>query len=234
MGLSVFIICQNEERIIERTLSQARKVADELIVVDSGSTDRTLEIATKYADKLVHQDWLGYSAQKNVALSLCSQDWCLSIDADEVLTDALIAEIKARIAKPEAEAYRIARKLYIGTKWIRYGGYYPDYQLRLFRRQIASFAPRAVHESLTLNIEARISDIKEPLEHYAYANVYELEQAFMRYADLARSPGPVIYALLKFIYTFIWRYIFRLGFFHGLTGLQLAWIHSKYTYRKYI
>ncbi len=231
--MSVFIICKNEERIIERTLVQARKLADELVIVDSGSTDRTLEIAKPYADKLVHQDWLGYSAQKNVALSLCTQDWCLSIDADEVLTDALIAEIKEALTLPKADAYRIARKLYIATKWICYGGYYPDYQLRLFRRQLASFAPRAVHESLTLNVEARISDFKEPLEHYAYANVQELEQAFMRYADLAHRSKSIFYALIKFIYTFIWRYIFRLGFLHGLMGLQLAWVHAKYTYKKY-
>ncbi len=213
---------------------QARKLADELIVVDSGSTDSTLAIASKYADRVMHQDWLGYSAQKNFALGLCTQDWVLSIDADEVLTDALIAEIKTRLTKPEAEAYRIARKLYIGSKWVRYGGYYPDYQLRLFRRTLGSFAPRAVHESVTLLADARVSDLKEPLEHYAYADIAELAESFMSYADLARKPGSVLLLPLRFIYTFIWRYVFRLGFLHGITGLQLAWIHSKYTCRKYV
>ncbi len=254
MGLSVFIICLNEERIIERTLAQARKLADELIVVDSGSTDATLEIAQRYADKIVHQDWLGYSAQKNFALGLCTQDWVLSLDADEVLTDACIAEIKSVLSKwiasPSArndavyasDAYRIARKLYIGSKWIRYGGYYPDYQLRLFRRTLGSFMPRAVHESVALLADARVSDFREPLEHYAYTSIQEFNETLMKYSELARKshpsrvPQPVltIYALLKFIYTFFWRYIFRLGFLHGMMGLQLAWIHATYTMRKLV
>jgi glycosyltransferase involved in cell wall biosynthesis len=253
VGLSVFIICQNEERIIERTLVQARKLADELIIVDSGSTDSTLAIASKYADRVEHQDWLGYSGQKNFALGLCTQDWVLSVDADEVLTDALIAEIRMSLRAegeaiyngsprrfaprddiPLADAYRIARKLYIGSKWIRYGGYYPDYQLRLFRRTLGSFAPRTVHESVALLADARVSDLREPLEHYAYADIAELQTSFMKYAALARKPGLILLVPLKFAYTFLWRYMFRLGFLHGLIGLQLAWIHAVYTARKYM
>jgi len=235
VAISVFIICKNEERIIERTLMQARMLADELIVVDSGSTDGTIEIAKRYADKLVHQDWLGYAAQKNYALSLCTQDWCLSLDADEVLPDALIAEIKSSLGGAQRlsndEAYAIARKLYLGSKWLRFGGYYPDYHLRLFPRGAAKFAQRAVHESLTLEPGIRVHKLKHALEHYAYDDIDDMRQSYIHYAELGRKPSS--FALLRAVFAFVWRYLVRLGFLHGSLGIKLAWLQAEYSYRKY-
>ncbi len=231
MTVSVFIICKNEARIIEATLQQARILADELIVVDSGSSDGTLEIAKRYADKLVHQDWLGYAAQKNFALSLCTQDWCLSLDADEVLTDALIAEIKSRHCERSESAFAIPRKLYLGDKWLRFGGYYPDYHLRLFPRGAAKFNERAVHESLMLEPGLRVRKLSRALEHYAYADIEDMRANYLRYAELGRKISSFVF--LRAAFAFLWRFIIRLGFLHGLLGLRLACLQAEYTYCKY-
>lgn len=227
--ISIFIICLNEERIIERCLQQASKLADEIIIVDSGSQDRTLEIAKNYTEKIYHQDWLGYGAQKNFALSLCKNEWALSLDADEVLTDKAIEEIKN--LDFNADGYRIARKLFIGEKFIRWGGYYPDYQLRLFKKSLGKFSDRPVHESVKL--KGKLQLLKAPLNHYAYRNLAEFESAYKKYAKLSTHKKNFLKAVFNFMFTFINKFISRLGFLHGSLGIQLAWLHSVYSFEKY-
>lgn len=242
--LSIFIICKNEERIIEQCLSPASKLADELIIVDSGSTDNTLNIAHKYTNKVFHQDWLGYGAQKNIALAKCSNEWVLSLDADEVLTDELIAEIRNLDFK--ADAYKIARKLFIGDKFIRWSGYYPDYQLRLFKKALGAFSEVSVHESVQMPLGSNIEKLKNPLDHYSYQNLEQMQSAFDKYAKLAKASslraaesGVAIqsnYSLkpyIKYIYTFVNKFFLRLGFLHGILGLKLALMHARYSFRKY-
>jgi len=239
--ISIFIICKNEERIIERCLSQANKLASELIIVDSGSTDRTLEIAAKYTKQIYQQEWLGYGKQKNFALSKCSNEWVLSLDADEILTDELIIEIQALDFK--AVGYQIARKFFIGERFIRWGGYYPDYQLRLFRKSQGKFCDSPVHESVELySTETKkfskdrtsCPKLKEPLNHYAYQNITEMEEAYNKYAALnpkAKNPAK---AIANCVFTFINKFFLRLAFLNGMLGFKLALIHSKYSYKKYI
>lgn len=227
--ISIFIICLNEERIIEKCLKQASKLADEIIIVDSGSTDSTLEITKKYTDKVQHQDWLGYGAQKNHALSLCKNEWVLSLDADEVLTDEAIEEIKN--LDYHADGYTIARKLFIGDKFIRWGGYYPDRQLRLFKKSLGKFSERPVHESVELH--GLIEEIEEPLNHYAYTDIDGFKSAFDKYAKLSTHKPSASKAAFNFIYTFINKLILRLGILHGILGLKLALIHSIYSFKKY-
>jgi glycosyltransferase involved in cell wall biosynthesis len=228
--ISVFIICLNEEKKIEACLRQAKKIADEIILVDSGSTDGTLNIAKQYTDKIYHQDWLGYGAQKNHALSLCNNEWVLSLDADEVLTDELIEEIKSLNFK--ADGYQIARKLFIGERFIRYGGYFPDYQLRLFKKSKGGFSNKPVHESVELS--GTLQYLKSPLNHFAYKDTSELERAFNNYAKLSTHTKNILQAYSNLIFSFINKYFIRLGFLEGSLGLALAIIHAKYSRDKYL
>lgn len=244
--LSIFIICKNEAHIIGQTLAQAAKIADEIIVVDSGSSDETLEIAKKYTDEVHHQDWLGYGAQKNFALDLCHGEWCLNIDADEVLTDELIREIRDVITNPgQAVAFKIPRKLFIADKFIRHGGYYPDAQLRLFKNGFARFNQRAVHESLELDLsklaslgltKSSIKTLDSAMEHYAYRSFQEMQDHFLRYAALGKeyvSRPSLFLAWLKAVYSFLNKFFLRLGFLHGALGLRLALLHARYSFLKY-
>lgn len=252
--ISVFVIAKNEAEKIEACLKQARKIADELILVDSGSTDETVSIAQKYCDKVEHHDWEGYSKQKEYALSLCSNYWVLSLDADEVITDDLIDEINQidnkRIENINIYAYRIARKLFIGDQFIEYGGYYPDYQTRFFVKNFARFSDSSVHESVEIKerngnfitanntVSEHIQNLENPLLHYSYKDINELELAFDKFAKLAnqsidnnkKSP---IKAFCKAIYTFCYKYFIRLGLVEGGIGFKLALINAKYTFNKW-
>jgi glycosyltransferase involved in cell wall biosynthesis len=233
--IAVAIICKNEERIIEQCLLQAQKIAAEIILVDSGSTDKTPEIAKKFDLKFVYQDWLGYSAQKNYALSLCTQPWVLSLDADEVLTDELINEIKS-LDLSENSAYEIPRKLFIGKRFIRWGGYYPDYQLRLVPKNQARFNDRPVHESLILSDSAKdypVIKLKYAINHYSYETIKDLEKAFDKYALLARKESSLFAAIIKSAFCFFNKFFIQLGCLEGSLGLALAWVHTKYTFKKY-
>lgn len=237
--LSIFIICKNEERIIARCLEQASKLADEIILIDSGSTDLTLAIAKQYSENIYLNEWLGYGKQKNLALAKCSNEWVMSIDADEVLTDDLIDEIKA--LDFEANGYQVARKLFIGDKFIRHGGYYPDYQLRLFKKSLGRFCDSEVHESVEMLEAGEYSKkrseypkLKQPLNHYSYQNLKEMEKAFEKFAKLSQKKKNIFIALINYLYSFINKFILRLGFLHGWMGLRLALIHANYSFQKNI
>ncbi len=236
--ISVSIICLNEAGGLGACLQQAARVADEIVVVDSGSTDKTLEIAEAHGARIFSQDWLGYGKQKNYALRQCSNEWVLSLDADEVLTDELIEEIKGLDFESEVAGYRVARKLFVGDRFIRWGGYYPDYQLRLFRNSLGDFSEVAVHESVQLPDHAKVRDLKKPLDHFSYNTLEQMDAAFKKFAKLStkkrnRFLNP-FRAVFNFFYTFFYKYLLRFGFLHGVTGLRLAWIHAKYSFCKYI
>ncbi len=247
--ISIFLICKNEERIIEKTLKQAAKLADEIIIVDSGSTDSTLEISSKYTDKIFHQDWLGFGKQKNIALNYCSNEWVLSLDSDEVLSDDLIQEIKDLYLPIFASdnnlslnpnAFLIARKLFIGEAQVRFGGFYPDYQLRLFRKSKGRFSDSPVHESVELLLNGEyskdrtgIKKLKKPLYHYAYSDLNDLENSFSKYAQLSTKKKNPLKGFLSGIYTAFYKYFIRLGFLDGLLGIRLALVSFKYQIQKY-
>ena len=229
--LSVFIICQDEERIIGACLEQAARIADEIIIVDSGSKDSTLDIARRFTDKIYHQDWLGYGRQKNSALARCSNEWVMSLDADEVLTDELIEEINQ--LDLQSPAYRIARKLYLGDKFIRWGGYFPDYQLRLFQKSLGRFSNARVHESVKLSSGSKCPKLNNPLNHFAYRNLDEMKAAFREFAELSDRKPNLLRAMLNFAYTFLNKFLLRFGFLHGYLGFQLALNHAEYSFLKY-
>jgi glycosyltransferase involved in cell wall biosynthesis len=241
--LSIVIVAQNEERIIGRTLDAIKDLADEIVVVDSGSTDRTQEIAKSFGARVLHQDWLGYSAQKNHAIGLASSDWILSLDSDEVVTPQLVAEIK-QILTDENRAglngFKIPRVLIIGDRQFRHGGFYPDAQLRLFRKGSGRFEDRIVHEAMTVDGVAGV--LENDLLHYAYTNIDDFAQTMDKYARLSAKHyyslgktgwrASLLNEAIHPIWTFIYRFIFRGGFLDGITGARLNLIYSGYVRKK--
>lgn len=241
--LSVTIIAKNEERTIQRVLASVLEIADEAVVVDSGSSDRTVEIAEQFGARVFHQQWLGYAAQKNVALDLASGDWVLSLDADEIVTPALAAEIRdlLRGGVPKNVAgFKIPRLLFIGDSAVRGGGFYPDAQLRLIRKGRGRFRPRLVHESI--QVEGKVRQLKHDMLHYAYRDLAEFAAAMDEYARLSarhffengysrwRSSRLAEVALP--LWALFYRQVIRRGFLHGSLCWRLNLIYADYVGKK--
>ncbi|MCL6629581.1 MAG: glycosyltransferase family 2 protein, partial [Armatimonadetes bacterium] len=170
-SVSVAIITFNEEANIRRCLESV-KWADEIVVVDSGSTDSTLEICKEYDCRVFNHIWEGYAQQKNYAISQTNCEWILSLDADEEVTAELAQEIQAAVSSGRADAYFMPRmNLFLG-KWMRHGGWYPDEQLRLFKNGSAEFKLVPLHEHAVLRDQsARTSHLSNPLRHYTYPTI---------------------------------------------------------------
>jgi glycosyltransferase involved in cell wall biosynthesis len=247
--LSVAMIAMNEEANLPRTLESVRW-ADEIIVVDSGSRDRTLEIAQSFGAKTSYHAFGGHGEQKNVALDLCTSDWILLLDADEVLTPGLQEEIRKLLAcengiEPEFNAYWIPRLNLIFGRWMRHGGFYPDRKLRLFRRGAARLS-EGVGPHSTPQFEGPRGTLKNDMLHYAYPNLSVYLEHMNRYsseiAELLYKQGRTSKSLPVFLWnsvanpaaTFIYNYFFRLGFLDGREGLLLHLNHSVYIHWKFI
>lgn len=262
MKLSVVLITRDEEQNLGRTLESVRAlVADgrgEIIVVDSGSADRTVEIAKSHDAKVFVEEWKGFAAQKNSALDKATGDWILSLDADEEVEPALAEEIGHYILGEGRESMRdgvpnrtisviattitgfwIPRKNHFLGRWIRHGGYWPDRKLRLFRRGAARFENRLVHEDVKL--EGQAHELSGALLHHSYPTVSDYIQHMNHYsslgAEMVVARGPVrftpINLTLRPMFTFLYNYIFRLGFLDGKPGFLLHVNHSIYVAWKY-
>jgi len=241
--LSVAIITHNEEQNLPRTLASVAW-ADEIIVVDSGSTDGTLEIARAFNARILERPWPGFAAQKNFAIAECTGDWILSLDADEELTPELQQEIrKLFIEPPLADAFFVRRRnLFLG-RWIKHGGFYPDPKLRLFRRGAAQFEDRPVHETIVFRGETAIFD--NDLIHHAYPTLSTYIEHMERYstlgAEILITKGRTSASWLAFVWnvllmpviSFKWNYFFRGGFLDGREGLLLHLYQAVYTSWKY-
>jgi glycosyltransferase involved in cell wall biosynthesis len=244
-SLSVAMIAMNEEANLPRTLESV-KWADEIIVVDSGSRDRTIEIAQSFGAKTSYHVFGGHGEQKNVALDLCTCDWILLLDADEVLTPELQTEIRDLLAgDPRFDAYWIPRlNLYFG-KWIRHGGFYPDHKLRLFKRGAARLS-EGVGPHSTPQFAGPRGKLRGDMLHYAYPTMGIYLEHMNRYsseiAQLLHQRGRDSRSVAAFMWnavlnpaaTFVYNYIFRLGFLDGREGLILHINHSVYIHWKYI
>jgi glycosyltransferase involved in cell wall biosynthesis len=239
--LSVAIITHNEEKNIRRTLESV-KWAEEIVVFDSGSTDRTVAICREYTDKVIHQDWPGFARQKNAAINRTSGDWVLSLDADEPVEPALAEEIRDIISRPGPfDGYRIPRKTFFLGEQVRYGGWYPDYNLRLFRRGKGRFEERVVHEAI--KVQGRVGSTRHALLHYAYPDLASYMSSINKYSSLAVTVmadrgisdfrSGWINILFRPVFTFILKYFVRLGFLDGKRGLILNMFHSYYVFAKY-
>jgi len=241
--LSVTIVAQNEERTVAAVLAAVTEIADEVVFLDSGSTDRTVESAKSFGVRFYHQDWLGYAEQKNKAIDLASGEWILSLDADEVLTPALVAEIRdlmQRGVPDDVTGFEIPRVLYIGDSPVRGGGFYPDAQLRLIRKGKGRFQPRVVHESI--KVEGQVQQLKNDMLHYAYKDVEQFAQTMDQYARLSARQyfehentawrRSRLNENLNPLWTFFYRQIIRGGIFHGPLCWRLNVIYAGYVRKK--
>jgi len=242
MTLSVCIITLNEAANIVRTLESVKAIADEVILVDSGSTDSTVELARSRGAKVFVEPWKGFAPQKNSALAKAACDWVLSLDADEEVSPELAASIGALLRSatpPQFAGYKMNRRnLYFG-KWIKRAGYYPDPKLRLVRRGGAEFELRAVHEDMKM--PGPLGHLKGDLIHHAYPTLGSFIEHCNRYSTLGaqmvvekrRVGFSFVNIVLRPLVRFLYSYFFRLGFLDGREGLLVLMNHAAYVSWKY-
>lgn len=238
--LSVVVITYNEADNISRCLESV-KWADEIIIVDSFSTDRTLDIARKYTNKTFQRAWDGYGRQKNYAIAKTTHKWVLSLDADERVTPRLAEEIMAlfQSGQPPMAAYEMPRKAFFGDTWVRHGGWYPDYVIRLFRKDKARFNERPVHEAV--EVSQPTGRLQHSIEHYTYRTISDFIHRMDRYSTLSaelyykegRRVGWVE-TVFRAWFTFVQMFLLKRGFLDGALGFQLAILYSYYTFVKYM
>jgi len=235
--ISVTIITLNEEdRLAEALASVAW--ADEIIVVDAESTDRTVEIARQYTDRVIINPWPGYAAQKNFADRQASHEWILSLDADERVSPELRQSIE-RLKREGAQhdGYRISRRAWYLGRWINHSGWYPDYQLRLYRRDCARWQGDYVHESV--RVEGRVETLTGDLWHLTRRSLTEHHEVLGRYTTLAAegdfAQGKTV-GFLDLLWkpplTFLRSYILKQGFRDGIPGLVIASFAAYYVFLK--
>lgn len=234
MKLSVIIITKNEAHCIGDCLRSV-SFADEVIVLDSGSSDETVNICQSLGARVESADWPGFGPQKNRALDYASGDWVLSLDADEIVSDALRDEICQVIESSQLSIYSVPRlSRYLGRP-MRHSGWWPDRVVRLFRRGSARFSPDLVHEKLVFSGPA--GRLRAHLEHEAFINLEEVLDKINRYssagAEMARQRGKdssLGLAILKGVVAFLRTYVIRLGFLDGREGFMLAVSNAEGTY----
>ncbi len=236
--LSVTVITANEEDNIAACLESVRW-AEDIVVLDSGSTDRTVEIARRYTDRVLTAPWEGFSRNKNLALEYAREPWVFSLDADERVTAELGEEIRGVVAADgPADGYRVARRNYFCGRWIRHLGWWPDYSVRLFRRGKGRFTDREVHESVA--VDGRVDALRHPLEHYTYRSLSDFVGRMDRYSQLAARELDKRGRRLRWgellwrpWFTFLNLYLLKRGFLEGQAGFTLAALYSMYNFLKY-
>lgn len=236
--LSVTVITRDEASDIGRALESVRW-ADEIVVIDSGSTDDTVAIARRYTDRVCVREWPGYAAQKNIAASLTSHDWILSVDADERVTPELAQEIRAILAtEPSAAAFRIPRVTFHLGRWIRSTDWYPDHQPRLYHKDRARWTGAYVHETVTA--DGSIGTLRHDLQHHAYRDISDHLETINRYTSLAarqmheqgRRAG-LLHLAAHPPLAFLRNYIARGGFRDGAVGFVISAMNAYYVFLKF-
>ncbi len=230
--ITVTIIAKNEEKKIGQAIESVQW-ADEILVIDSGSTDGTVAIARQFQARVIDQSWLGYGKQKNFAQSLAKNDWVLNIDADERVPASLKHEILQAIqAHPEARGFSFPRKTFYLGRWIQHGGWYPNRIVRLARRQFATWTEPELHECL--QVDGPVIELQEPLEHFSFDSIQYHVFKNLQFAQLAaqdlkhQQKKPSIFKLLfKPWGKFLEVYFYKMGFLDGLAGWVIA-INSSY------
>ncbi len=238
MKISATIITVNEERNIARAIESLRCV-DEILIVDSGSTDRTVELAQNLGARIIEANWRGYSAQKNWAAEQATHEWVLSLDADEALSEALEAEIwNLKKTGPQYDAYTMPRLARYLGRWILHSGWYPDRKIRLYRRDKASFTGDFVHESVI--VHGHVGALENNILHFTCESLSEHMKTLDRYTTLAAqelAARKVSVPLSKLIvdpaWTFFKSYVIQRGFLDGPEGLTIAHMAAFYTFLKY-
>ena len=229
--LSVVIITKNEESNIEDAVKSAQ-FADEVLVLDSNSEDKTCQIARQLGAKVEIHDWTGFGPQKNLGIRLARNDWVFVLDADERITHDLKSEINTVLENPSSNGYFVARLNRFFGKNIKSCGLFPDFSLRLFDRTKGKFSNVQVHESV--KVIGQTSKLKHYMIHLAYDNVDEFIHKQKMYSKLSKKKKNLFKALFSPCWVFIKLYIIRLGFTDGWHGFVISKVYAKYTFWKYI
>ena len=238
MKITATIIAQDEERNIARAIESLR-CCDEILILDSGSTDRTMELAAKLGARVIEADWRGYAGQKNRAAEQATHQWILSLDADEALSEGLEAEIwNLKKAGPRFDAYTMPRLARYLGRWIYHSGWYPDRKIRLYDRGKAKWVGDFVHESVTS--EGRVGHLDSNILHFTCDSLSEHLRTLDRYTTLAaqevvanKVPTPLWRLIVDPPWTFIKAYLFQRGFLDGFEGLIISYMSAFYTFLKY-
>jgi glycosyltransferase involved in cell wall biosynthesis len=237
--LSVIIIARNESGRIGRMLDSIH-FADEVIVVDGGSTDETASIASERgAQVYAYSDWNGFGLQRNRSLAHATGDWVLALDCDEWISDELREELIRAIRAPSADAYRIPRASFICGRRVRHSGWWPDYVTRLFRRGTATFSDDIVHERLLH--QGPLGTLKSPLMHETHRTIDEALAKMNRYSSegalIVRERGRrggVVVGLVRGIWMFVRTYVLRRGFLDGREGIVVSVLNAEATFWRYV
>lgn len=238
LPISATVITYNESRNVREAL-QSLSWADEIIVVDSGSSDDTVEICRRFTDKVLHRDWTGYADQKNFAVESARNDWIFSLDADERVSPELRDEIRELAARGfPRRAYRIPRAAFFMGRWLRHGDWYPDYQMRLFDRRCGKWEGGRVHESFKTAEKPGV--LQGEIHHYTYRDFSDYLQRLETYSTLAaldyrdRGKKAGIWKLVGVpTAAFVKAYLVKRGFMDGLPGFAAAVMGSVSAFFKY-
>jgi glycosyltransferase involved in cell wall biosynthesis len=237
--LSIIVITKNEEANIADCLESVRW-ADEIIVVDSQSTDKTIEVAKKYTTKIFITEWKGYFAAKNYAIEHAINKWIFSIDADERVTPELAEEIQNLVNNQasNSNAYEVGRRAYFLGKWIRHCGWYPSYVVRLFRKGTGQYNMNRVHEKF--EVSGNIGRLKHDLVHLTDNDLRHYFSKYSIYTSLAaqdlsdkKRRFAITDIIFKPMFTFLKMYVLRLGFLDGIHGFILCSLSASYVFTKY-
>jgi glycosyltransferase involved in cell wall biosynthesis len=243
--VSVAIITKNEEQNIGDALESVKDFED-IVIVDSFSEDRTVEISRKYTSRIFQHEWQGYAKQKQMAVDYAKKPWVLILDADERITPELAKEIFQLFtdngSRITLNGFFVPRKNFFLGKWIRHSGWWPDYTLRLFKKGVSNVQLREVHEKVIVN--GAVDYLKNPLEHYTYRTISDYIKKMQNYSSLSakeiltKNPRPssallALKMIMSPVFTFIKMFFFKQGFRDGVHGLMLAVLYSFYTFLKY-
>jgi glycosyltransferase involved in cell wall biosynthesis len=238
LKISATVVALNEEANLPRAIESLR-CCDEIVVIDSGSSDRTIAIAARLGARVIESEWRGYAAQKNFAAEQAMNDWILSIDADEALSESLEAEIwEIKRGGPHADAYTIPRMAQYMGRWILHCGWYPDRKVRLYDRRKARWVGEYVHESV--EVSGKVAHLNSNLLHYTCASLSQHLKTTDRYTTLAaqelvaqRSKVPLWRLLVSPPWAFFKTYFIQRGFQDGFEGLVIAYMAAVYVFVKY-
>jgi len=238
--LSVTLITFNESTKVERALKSIAPLADEIVVVDSFSTDKTEEICRKYTEQFLKRDWPGYRDQKNFALNQATHEWVLSIDADEVISPALLVELLAwKHSEKEHSGYLMPRRTFFMGQWIYHTTWYPDWQLRLFRKSEASWVGGRVHESV--RVVGSVQRMENVIEHYTYSDISEYLAQLQNFTDLSARDyfdqgrrAHLSNLVLNPAVEFTRNYFLCRGFLDGVAGLVVSCLAAVSVFFKFL
>jgi glycosyltransferase involved in cell wall biosynthesis len=241
LPISIVIITRDEVDVISPCINRAKLISDDIVIVDNGSTDHTLQIAAAYGCRVFEKPWDGYGANKNKGIGLAKYDWILSIDADEIPDDELVKSLHSLDLTDPAIVYDLKFRSYFGEKPIRFGTWGRDHHVRLFNRSFIKWSETMVHETLVMPKNVVVKRLTGCIHHYSVKNLAEYDQKCAYYAKLSArqylhrgKKAGIVKLYLSPLFGFIKNYLFYLGFLDGREGWQIARVMLKNTRRKYL